>query len=244
MELNLTAVEELLKADYQAITSKYRQDDEIEVTTANHRRLGHILKQICRWFPHPINILDVGCGTGRYFHCLQNVERLVGLDISSDMLTAAANPVLKDKVSATRIELVCGNAHVKSFPPGSFHFIYSLGMFGHACPVTVEICNRFYEWLKPGGKLFFNVVDADGLPLCHRARRRLRSLVYPTLTRGLQRVLDKRHERSPFFCLTRTQLLALLASSRFNEFSVVSRECESPLWTGRHLEAFATKASL
>ncbi len=108
--------------------------------------------------------MGAGCGTGRYFHCLESVERLVGLEISEDMLAAAQNPVRKEQITAARIEPRRENVYLSSFPPQSFHFIYSLGMFGHGCPVTVEVCNRFCQWLKAGGKLLFNVVDFSGLP--------------------------------------------------------------------------------
>lgn len=236
-------VEKKIRAGYRRVTRQYRLDDEIEVTTENHRRLAATLRQVCRAFSHPITVLDVGCGTGRYFHCLEKVQRLVGIDISEDMLEAAKNPVRSNTISAQQIELQRRNVFLSTFPPNSFDFIYSLGMFGHGCPVTVTICNKFHDWLKPGGKLLFNVVDLDGLPFCARTRRRIRSFLYPKLGRRLQRKLDERERRSPFFSLTLGQLRQVLGSSRFSLFAVTSHPCRSPLWTGRHLECLATKQS-
>ena len=74
--INYRAVEDTVKAGYREITSQYRRDDEIEVRTENHRRLAATLKRICASFREPIHVLDLGCGTGRYFHCLQNVAHL------------------------------------------------------------------------------------------------------------------------------------------------------------------------
>ncbi len=241
MELDYTRVEETIRNNYRLATAQYRRDDEIEVTTANHRRLGRTLGDICHAFGRPIAVLDVGCGTGRYFHCLQNVERLVGIDISEDMLIAARQPVFAEQVTAVNIELKIGNAYLISFPPESFDFIYSLGMFGHGCPVTMEILDRFHAWLKPDGVLLFNTVDFAGLPWCHRARRRIRGMVYPRLSRKWQQKLVEREQRSPFFALSQSQLKALLAASRFKKFSVSSHACESPLWSGRHLQCVARK---
>src|SRR2546421_9276181 len=96
--LNYQQMEEQITAGYRDITVQYRRDDEVEVLSANHERLTHSLQQICRSFQHPIIVLDAGCGTGRYFHCLENVQSLTGIDISEEMLAAAANPVLNDKI--------------------------------------------------------------------------------------------------------------------------------------------------
>ena len=240
--MNYEAVEETIKAGYREVSSQYRQDDEIEVTTANHQRICATLQRICVSFPHPIQALEVGCGTGRYFHCLTNVDELTGMDISEEMLQAAeTDPVCKERISVRDIKIIRGNAYLRSFPPESFHFIYSLGMFGNGCPVTQEICNRFYDWLKPGGKLYFNTVDFAGLPLWYRARRQAREFVYPMLTRRLKNVLDERESRQPSFSMNRGQLEAVLRETKFKTFQVASHVCQSPLWTGRHLECIASK---
>ncbi len=241
MELDYSQVEETIRNTYRLATAQYRRDDEIEVTTSNHRRLGGTLGDICFSFGRPIAVLDVGCGTGRYFHCLKNVERLVGIDISEDMLMAARKPVFAEQVTARNIELKLGNAYLISFSSESFDFIYSLGMFGHGCPVTMEILNKFHAWLKPGGILLFNTVDFTGLPWRHRARRRMRDIVYHRLPRNWQQKLLQREQRSPFFALSQPELETLVEASRFKEFSVRSHSCESPLWNGRHLQCFARK---
>jgi ubiquinone/menaquinone biosynthesis C-methylase UbiE len=240
--VNYHEVEATIKADYREATVQYRRDDEIEVGTENHRHLASTLKKLCRSFSHPVKVLDVGCGTGRYFHCLENVAQLTGMDISEEMLAAARDPVRSNEITAKNIALLRGNVYLQSFPPESFHVIYSLGMFGHGCPVTVEICDKFHRWLRPGGRIFFNLVDFGGLPLWYRARRQLRDAIYPILGKGLRAVLDKREQRSPFFSLTKQQLEQVMLRTRFrSSFSVVSQRCRSPLWNGRHLECLAAK---
>src|SRR5438045_411818 len=241
--MNYQVVEETIKAGYREVSSQYRRDDEIEVTTANHHRIAATLKRICGSFSKPIKVLEVGCGTGRYFHCLTNVDELVGVDITEDMLRVAAeNPVRQEQISVTKIRLVRGNIYLSSFAPGSFDFIYSLGMFGNGCPVTVELCNSFHDWLTPGGKLYFNTVDYAGLPLWYRARRQAREVVYPLLSRRLQGVLDERAARHPWFGMSRGHLEDTMRKTKFSKFQVSSHVCHSPLWTGRHLECIATKA--
>lgn len=239
--MDYEAVAANVRASYREVTLKYRNDDEIEVTTENHRRLSNILGDLTASFDRPISVLDAGCGTGRYFHCLRNVEELVGIDISPEMLQAARSPVRESEVTAGQIQLICENIHLASFPVGSFDFIYSLGMFGHGCPVTPELCDRFYEWLKPHGRLFFNVVDLSTLSCRYRLRKRLRPIVYPLLPRPLKKKLDERQSWLPFFGMTRRELRKLMEKSSFPQSAISSHVCQSSLWKGVLVECSATR---
>jgi ubiquinone/menaquinone biosynthesis C-methylase UbiE len=240
--IDFEGVGESIKASYRDVAAKYRSDDEIEVTTEHHRHLRGILTTLSSSFGRPINVLDVGCGTGRYFYCLKNAASLLGLDISEEMLKIADNPVRRGDISAKRIELRCKNAHLSSFPAESFDLIYSLGMFGHGCPVTVDLCNKFYEWLAPGGQLFFDAVDIATMPFWRRSRRKIWSRVGPLLPRALKNALDRRHPTGvPFFGLAKKDLEKIMRASRFTDFSVSSHVCHSPLWRGLHLECAASK---
>ena len=141
--MNYEVIEDNIKASYRAVYQQYRRDDEIEVQTENHRHFSGILNDLTSSFPGKIRVLEAGCGTGRYFHCLKNVEELVGLDVSQEMLEAARCPVREEEVTAERIQLLCGNVYLANFPARSFDLVYSIGMFGNGCPVTVEILQKF-----------------------------------------------------------------------------------------------------
>ena len=235
------SVEASLRSAYRQAHIQYRRDDDLEVATANHRRLAGILESICSSFGRRISVLDAGCGTGRYFHCLKDVARLVGIDLSPEMLRAAKTPVRQQEISAEKIELVCGNIHGVSFPPRSFDFIYSLGMFGHGCPLTVELCDKFYDWLATGGELFFNTLDVRTFPVATRLRKRVRRVIWPLLPRRCRQILQTRGGGLPFFGLTKRSLEATLNASPFGEFDVCRHACRSPLWRGVHLECRASK---
>ena len=237
--MDILKAETALQAGYAAGAEQYRQDDEIEVTTPHHQRLAEALGELTSSFGRAISVLDVGCGTGRYFYCLRNVERLVGMDISPEMLAAARRPVNRHLVTARRIELIRGNVFMASFARRSFDLIYSFGMFGHGCPVTVEVCNKFYSWLNSGGYLFFDTIDVGGLPWAERLKKGLRKRLYATGPRRLRAALDRRQQGTPFFGLTRQELRRILAASRFTSYRVTSEVCESPIWQGRHLECLA-----
>lgn len=227
---------------YRDVAPQYRRDDELEITTDFHRRLAGILGSLTASFGRSITVLDVGCGTGRYFHCLTNVRRLEGIDVSQDMLDVARNPVREEQITIEQIQLTCENAYLARFPRGSFDFIYSLGMFGYGCPVTVGICNHLYDWLAPGGQLFFNTISNASDPFFRRLRRNIRVKVYPVLPRRIQNLFAAREAGLPFFGLSENELRAILRATHFKHFTVSTEGCHSQLWNGIHLECHATKS--
>ena len=137
----------------------YREADEVAITTENHEHLCHILKDISCSFGYNIAVLDLGCGTGRYFHCLQNVERLIGIDISLHMLKESSNPVRAKEIRFNHIDLICADAFEVEIAPQSFDFIYSIGLFIGYSSFDLYTCNKLFEILKPGGKIFVTVID-------------------------------------------------------------------------------------
>src|SRR5918993_1430371 len=72
---------------------RYRhRDGELE-HLPSHQQLLSWLGDVCDRFERPIDVLDLGCGTGRYFWGLRHVVSLVGLDASTAMLDEARHPV-------------------------------------------------------------------------------------------------------------------------------------------------------
>ena len=238
--MDLKLAEETLRTSYKGQCSRYREDDEIEVMSPHHEHLQSVLGALSGSFNRPIRVLDAGCGTGRYFHCLRNVEELVALDLSPEMLAEARTPVRHEDVSVRHIDFLCQSVFDARFEPRSFDLIYSLGMFGFACPVTADLLNRFHDWLTPGGTLFFNVIDRSGWPLKQRLRREARQCLYSFAPRSLRQRLDERTKGMALFDLNRRELLRLMKQTRFPKFHVESVVCESPLWQGSHLECQAT----
>ena len=233
--------EEELSASYNIVAEQYRRDDEIEVQSENHRRLCGNLARMSGSFGREIDVLDAGCGTGRHFHCLSKVRRLVGLDISMDMLHAAANPVHRADVMAGEIQLIRGSIYQHAFPAESFDLIYSLGVFGHGAKVTADLCANFRRWLRPGGLLYFNVIETSVDPTPVAVRRKLRKLVYPMLPRPVQQRLDEREARYPVFHMRHDELAAVVSEGGFKNFTLSLNICRTPLWKGVHLECRAQK---
>lgn len=113
----------------------------------------------CRQSGTDLDILELGCGTGRYFFYLSRVKKLVGVDISENMLSAARKNLerIPDLVPVT--EFV--QSSIESFTtPGQFDLVYSIGTLGEFCELTPALLENITRFLKPGGLLFFTVVDA------------------------------------------------------------------------------------
>lgn len=220
-----------LRATYDATAKQYRRDDEIAVTGEDHKQICGVLRGICESFPHPIDVLELGCGTGRQFHCLRNVEQLVGIDVSQGMLDQAEHPVHENDAPKERF-LVQTNFHRYCDWDHSFDFIYAVGVFGHGCELTPSLAEKITRWLTPGGTFFFDVADADELSLFTRIRKRVKQwliLQFPVTS-----------EDWPLMWLTNErQLRGLLQRAGFKRIEIARRMCQMPCGKGIKLQVKA-----
>jgi ubiquinone/menaquinone biosynthesis C-methylase UbiE len=235
--------EEWMRVRYDASAEDYRNHDDVDVTGEDHRLFSSILAGICESFGKPISVLDIGCGTGRYFHCLRNVDRLVGMDVSDEMLMRARHPVLEHEVTARDIELLAANFYNHEFAPGSFDFIYSLGVFGNGCPVTPAVLQKFISWLRPGGCFYFDIMDAANLPLTIRFRKWLRASIYQFLSPALQSAWDRRVGWPPMFMMSRSEIQRRLAAAGFEKIRIERRFCKLTTGDGWKFHCSARKLS-
>lgn len=236
--------ESTLAQSYDRSANKYRLDDEIEAQSENHHRLGGNLRRICRSFPHPVRVLELGCGTGRYFHWLDNTALLVGTDLSPEMLRHAEHPVHAADLTAREIRLVHGNLYEISFEQGSFDFIYSLGVFGYGAAMTSDLCVKIARWLAPGGRLYFDALERSDSGRLDKMKQSLKSTVLSLLPESLrQRIKERNKHAVPVFNHTREDIERLMATAGFGDFIISSNTCHSPLWSGLHVECSAQKTT-
>lgn len=96
----------------------------------------------------PLNILDVGCGTGINLKYLQELGKAYGLDISEDALKFSRSRGLPS--------LICGSADKLPFKDGFFDQVLALDVIEHIdedLSAVRELCRV----LKPGGHLIITV---------------------------------------------------------------------------------------
>jgi SAM-dependent methyltransferase len=216
----LKSARDSFDADWARI---YRTHDELEGgADSPFRHYGDLLEALSSSFDRPIDVLDAGCGTGRYFHRLRNVDRLVGMDLSAAMLQQARNPLHADQVQARRIEFACGDLLGLGLPAASFDMIYSVGVYGEYAPLDVALVREFQRLLRPGGLLFVTAVESSSrvsepenvrpsLPL--RIVRKL----FPRLPVGVRLLLNRR--LSPFYT-TKSALEQAFRESAFTDVDI------------------------
>jgi SAM-dependent methyltransferase len=142
-----------------AYAERYRAHDEAAREGQTVTRLGEWLRGICERFDRAIDVLDLGCGTGRYFHALVGVRRLVGIDVSRAMLDRARQPAGGSAVAPERTTLVEGDFLGHEFEPESFDLVYAIGVLAEHAPLDDAMAARVRRWLKPGGRFAFTAVD-------------------------------------------------------------------------------------
>ena len=151
-----------------------------------------MISGIASSFPEPISVLDLGCGTGRYIHCVKNAERYVGVDASAPMLEVAKNPIRKNEITARRVYLVQADIYSLNLQRASFDFIFSIGVLGDYIPLTVQFCNNLRLMLRPNGKALFTVMDAKTGHSEGGWKRKLALAIYPFLAQSLKSRVDVR----------------------------------------------------
>ena len=171
---------------------KYRgRDDELQ-ETKTYQDFITWLQQVCGRFHHRIDVLDLGCGTGRYFWGVDNARSLVGFDASAAMLAEARHPIRADRISARELRLVQGDLAAHAFPDGSFDLVYSIGVLAEHVPLDAAIVDRVWRWLKPDGRFAFTTVDPRSPDVPKTPGRSLASLVLPIAPGPLGRALHRR----------------------------------------------------
>ncbi|HEX6163641.1 MAG TPA: class I SAM-dependent methyltransferase, partial [Vicinamibacterales bacterium] len=171
---------------------RYRDRDEELDAVGSYQELVQWIGGVCDRFAGPIDVLDLGCGTGRYFWGLRNVKTLTGLDASAPMLAEARTPIHADQIRAARIELINGDLASHGFAAGSFDLVYSIGVLAEHVPLNRPLVERVAAWLRPGGRFAFTTVDPQSPDVPKTAARRIASAVLPAVPGGAGRKLHAR----------------------------------------------------
>jgi SAM-dependent methyltransferase len=163
----------------EAYAERYRAQDESPRRGAAAGRLGAWLRTVCERFPGPIDALDLGCGTGRYFNAVGNVRRLVGIDASRPMLDRARRPAGNPAMAPGWLTLIEADFLQHEFQSGEFDLVYSIGVLAEHSPFDDTIAARVARWLKPGGRFAFTTVHPLSFSVPRTFRRRAGEWLLP-----------------------------------------------------------------
>ena len=108
-------------------------------------------------------VLDIGCGIGRMNrHVAPRVGRLIGLDVSDEMLRIARSR-LRD---LQNVEFIEGDGRTLApIDDASIDLIFSHIVFQHLPRrAVIDYCIEARRVLKPGGRFLFQVPESVGAP--------------------------------------------------------------------------------
>lgn len=162
-------------------------------------RFGSWLRAVCQRFTPPIDVLDLGCGTGRYFHALRGVRRLVGIDVSAPMLERARTPVDGASVAVESVELLQGDFLQHAFSSGEFDLVYSIGVLAEHSPFDEAVAGRVHTWLRPGGRFAFTAVHPLSFSVPTTMKRRIGARLLPIAGGWLRHALRRQLMRDGLY---------------------------------------------
>ena len=236
------ATTEWMTHAYAKTARQYRLADEAHVTSAEHLKLKERLASISGSFPKQITVLDLGCGTGRYFHCFRNVKHLVGVDVSPAMLNEATNPVCPSEIQIQKIELRCGDIYSTTFEPGTFDLVVCFGVFGNGCAPTEALLRKMFAWLAEGGTILFDVFDPGSLRDLQRYRKMLRWRLHGLLPDPVNKLWLRLSGWPPCYYCTFQELWHLVHRAGLRSASL--ERVESTLTIGKGTKFFITAQKL
>ena len=167
-------------------------------------------------------MLDLGCGTGRYFQALRHVRRLVGVDVSRPMLEHARRPIGAPRIAA---ELIEGDFLTCDVGAEPFDLVYSIGVLAEHSPFDAAVAARVSRWLSPGGRFAFTAVDPLSFSVPRTLRRRIAERLLPFSSGGLRRALRARLMRDGLYA-DEERLRDVLAAAGFTVESLEPYESD------------------
>lgn len=176
----------------RAYAARYRAHDDSLDDSAPYLGFVTWLQRVCGRFAGPIDVLELGCGTGRYFSALSGARTITGIDASAEMLEMARHPYRAERITAERVTLVHGDLFTHPFEDGAFDLVYAIGVLAEHAPLDRTIVARVHRLLRPGGRFAFSTVHPESRSIAATPGRAIGRALEPWLRGTARRSLRRR----------------------------------------------------
>jgi SAM-dependent methyltransferase len=210
-----------------AYAERYRSHDDRLAGSRSSMELARWIGEVCDACGRDLTVVDLGCGTGRYFWALRNVRTVVGVDASAPMLAQARRPYRARDIRARHVVLVEADVRSCAFRASTLDLVYSIGVLAEHAPLSSALVKRIAHWLKPGGRFAFTAVRPDSPSVPQTLSRRVATWAVHAAPPPARRALRRRLLSGGYYA----------DEHRVRELLDASFEIES-------LDAFASEAHL
>ena len=222
-----TSAEKAVALYDRGYAEKYRAHDDTLANSGPYLGFVAWLQRVCDEFRAPIDALELGCGTGRYFSALKGARSIVGIDASSDMLALAKKPYRAESITAERITLIQGDIFTHPLDEAAFDLAYSIGVLAEHAPFDSEIATRVHRALRPEGRFAFSTVHPDSPSIAASLGRAVARTIAPFLPGPVRRPVRER----------------LMSGGMYADETRI-QEVLSPMFAIESLEQFVSEAHL
>jgi len=101
-------------------------------------------------------VLDVGCGAGRF----AEIALAAGAEVVAVDLSQAVEACRENLSPNDRLEVVQASIYELPFPPGSFDYVYCIGVIQHT-PDPKRSVLEIAKMVRPGGRLGYWIYERD-----------------------------------------------------------------------------------
>jgi|GEM_PF-4779181 len=144
--------------DEQAV--EMRRRDEMPFYEPTRRLLGEIFARIRP--PGRIDVMDLGCGSGRYFHLFTDCGLYLAIDPSGPALREALKPAFDGLYGKERVEFLEGDISHPDLDSKRFDLIHCVGVYGQLVVFDRSVVRRACSLLSKKGVAMFLVKGRVG----------------------------------------------------------------------------------
>lgn len=144
---------------------EYAESDQTLLDSSDHVTTQNWLSDHLKAEDKPMNrFLDLGCGTGRWFHVeVDNAHTVIGVDFSRAMLKYATEKVNRNGYN--NVYLIQADVFHLPFKEDLFDCVVSLGVMDLHAPLSRDLLEEVRKVIKEDGLFLFTVLKRGWLTL-------------------------------------------------------------------------------